>query len=126
MEYPIGFKNIVHVKHISNPEDTPWLDWIESGKKTYEGRLNKDFWRSVCVGDKIFFYSQEKSVLTIVEDKNFYIDFVAAFEDLKDKLVPIEGISSEKVRELYSEFYPDDQIKEHGVVAVKVKVITEI
>lgn len=48
------------LKHIANPHETPWLDWIEDGFKIYEGRVYQGDWREMKVGDIIDFYIGER------------------------------------------------------------------
>lgn len=112
-------------RQIQNPPETPWLDWIESGVKTYEGRLYKEIWQKVKVGDLIIFYTPDKEVKTIVTDLKFYGDFGEAFENLGTKLVPITNATVDRVKKLYNQFFSDDDIKKYGVVAVGVKMVKD-
>ena len=40
----------------------PWLSYIESGIKTYEGRVLKKLWRTVKVGDQLCLFDEGKEV----------------------------------------------------------------
>lgn len=110
-------------KEISN-EPNAWLDWIESGIKTYEGRLNKDFWNEVPVGSFFVLYdSKGKKLKVQVTEKLFFKNFGEAFDKLGQQLIPIVGITRDEVTKLYSEFFSDKSINRFGVVAIGVKPI---
>lgn len=40
----------------------PWLSYIESGTKTYEGRVLKKVWKTVKVGDHLCLFDESKEV----------------------------------------------------------------
>jgi tRNA (cytosine38-C5)-methyltransferase len=107
-------------KRIQNPPERPWLDWIEQGKKRFEGRLFKGDWQQVAIGDLIELFSTDKSVIVQVTDLRRYTDFKEAFNDLGEKLVPIEGIDADTVVMMYREYYED--VAEHGVLCVGVSL----
>ena len=112
-------------KFIQNTAEYPWLDWIEVGKKKYEGRLCKEDWSKLKVGAKIVFSVKDSNrapVTVNVTELKYYDDFGLAFDDLGQELIPISGITREKVIELYSEFFSDDDVKKYKVVAVGVAV----
>jgi len=110
-------------KHISNPVATPWLDWIIAGTKTYEGRLYKDDWVTMKVGDKIHFHSEDRDAICVITDLRRYQDFAHSFINLRNQLVPIANITTDAVVKLYSQYYNEENIKKYGVVAVGVKLI---
>lgn len=119
-----GLDNRVYRITIQNTPDTPWLDWIEQGKKTYEGRLNRGIFLNMKVEDVIIFNDKTgKTVKTIIESLKYYPDFGEAYNDLGSKLVPIEGITPDKVKDLYWKYFRQDDIEKHGVVAIEIKVI---
>jgi ASC-1-like (ASCH) protein len=108
-------------KRIQNTPERPWLDWIEQGKKRFEGRLFKGDWQQVALGDLIELVSTDKSVIVQVTDLRRYTDFKEAFIDLGDRLVPIEGIDADTVVTLYREYYED--VAEQGVLCVGVSLL---
>lgn len=114
---------LVWNKSIQNPEEIPWLDLIEKRIKKYEGRIRKEDWTKIMVGDVINFNSGTKTVKTIVTELRYYPDFKEAFCDLGQELVPISEITPDEVAKLYSQYFSSEFIKEYGVVAVGVKVI---
>ena len=112
-----------YIKNIKNKPLTPWLDCIENGIKTYEGRLNVGFWSKVKVGDVIIFDDGNKKVKTRITELKYYKTFVDAFGDLGNKLVPINNVTKEHVKKLYNEYFSDDKINQFGVVAVGITVL---
>lgn len=114
-----------YLVNIQNPTDTPWLDWIDIGLKKYEGRLNREKWAMMRVGDLIEFVDpNNKRVLTCITDLKYYRDFEQAYDDLGSLLVPKETVTSMEVGELYSQYFTETDIKKYGVIAIGVdKVI---
>jgi ASC-1-like (ASCH) protein len=110
-------------KHIANPITTPWLDWIISGRKTFEGRVNQGDWTHMKIGDEIYFYSDDNNAICVIADLKKYTDFAQAFDDLQSQLVPIPNITRDEVTNIYSQYFNEDDIKKFGVVAVGVKPI---
>lgn len=113
-------------KPIQNPKNSPYLDWIKSGKKKYEGRLKTKIkeW-NLEIGMKIKFYDQnDKSSFVITEVISLLIfnDFGEAFDNLKGELIPEK--SKEEVISLYNElFHYDDEVIEPGVISKMIKDI---
>ncbi|QKF94837.1 PUA-like superfamily [Fadolivirus algeromassiliense] len=128
-------------KPIQNPKETPYLDWIKSEEKEFEGRLQTKIgeW-GLKKGLRIKFYNQENPdswVLIEVTDLPTFPDFGAAFDVLGSKLIP--GKTREQVVALYNGLFhdpdedvetlnrksePSRMIQRHGVVAIGMKVIT--
>lgn len=114
----------VMFRSIQNPIDTPWLDWIESGVKTFEGRLNKGTWKKIKPSDIIIWTDQnKKTVITQIRELKYYSDFASAFNDLGSKLVPIPNANEKLVKKLYSRYFTDADVKKFGVVAIGVDLI---
>ncbi|XWV25583.1 protein of hypothetical protein function DUF437 [Tupanvirus deep ocean] len=112
-------------KSIQNPSETPWADWIICGKKIWEGRLYRDDWTNVRVGDIIIFKydNNNKNFKVVVTDLKYFIDFGEAFNTLGMGLVPVEGISVEDVVTFYKKYYSEADTIKYGVVAVGVKLL---
>jgi len=125
-------------KEIQNPAESPYLDRIKCGKKTYEGRLKTKIseW-CLSVGNRIQFYDKENHdsyVLCEITSLETFSDFGEAFDLLGEKIIP--NHSHEQVIKLYNGlFHYDDEIIENmnkssqmiidnGVVAIGVKVLT--
>jgi ASC-1-like (ASCH) protein len=130
-------------KELQNPPETPWMNWIETGLKIFEGRIFMKDWQKVKVGDTIFFSLIKDSVInhdvcleTVVTELRFFIDFGEAYRQLGDKLVPgrydvpndplvplREKLSEEEVKKMYSEYFSEADIRTYGVVAVGIRPI---
>lgn len=114
----------MYLKSLQNEKPYTWLNWIETGIKKYEGRLNKGEWSKMKIGDIITFYDKNNKTLKItITELKYYHSFGEAFNDLGKDLVPIDNISTDEVVKIYSEFYSDKEINEFGVVAVGVSPI---
>lgn len=92
------------MEYLEKPIQSPYLDWIKSGQKTFEGRLKSkiDEW-NLKIGMKIKFYDQDnKSLYVIVKVTSLLIfsDFGEAYDNLKDKLIPFK--SRDEVIDLYN------------------------
>ena len=110
-------------KNISNPDVTPWLDWLSMGIKRYEGRLNKEDWAKMAVGDTLCLYSTESEAeFEICEIKN-YTTFAEAFEDLGELIVPGVDQTTSTVTDLYSKYFSTTDIKTYGVIAIRLNKI---
>ena len=110
---------------IQNPPKTPWLDWIESGIKKYEGRLNRGIFHNINIKDTVTWFDKfsGKEVNTKITDLRYYNDFGEAFEDLGGELVPIKGADIDTVEGLYSKYFSKEDINKYGVVAIGVEPI---
>ncbi len=113
-------------KSLENPPESPWFDWIADGIKKYEGRLLKDDWATLEVGDLITFINPDGRELTCrVISLPRFSSFVEAFEALGPELVPVPNVDNNKVRALYSKFYSQEQQSKYGVVAIQLEPTSE-
>lgn len=127
-------------KSLSNPAGTPWFDWVRCGRKTYEGRLCRDDWLEIKVGDIIYFYRDgivrpnnglyipiddgEKIKVEVTEILKFKT-FGEAFIVLGKNLVPeINGAEPTvaDVEKIYANIYKED-IGTCEVVVVGIKIL---
>lgn len=108
---------------IQNPQNTPWLNWIESGIKKYEGRLNKGIFAKFNFGDIVVWYDKisGKEVKTKITEFRNYKSFTDAFDDLGESLVPVSNIDSESVNKLYLQYFTKEDINKFGVLAIGIK-----
>jgi ASC-1-like (ASCH) protein len=114
-------------KSLQNPPESPWFDWIACGKKCYEGRLWKDEWASLSEGDIITFVCPAKRELTcrVIALPRFE-SFGAAFIEFGSELVPVPGVNTTDVINIYGQYYKDEDVKRYGVVAIHVEPISLI
>ena len=123
-------------KEINNDPEHPFLDWIKSGTKTYEGRLLSriKLW-DLHVDKVIKFFDRDDQnswVLVKVISLSTFKDFGHAYDSLGDRLIP--GYSRAETIELYNNIFlgPKDDdndtnsnILSEGVVAIGIQVIDE-
>lgn len=130
---------VILEKPIQNPKETPYLDWIKSGKKKFEGRLMMKIkeW-NLEIGKKIKFYDQDdKTSFVIVEVTGLpiFTSFETAFDALGETLIPER--TREEVIEMYNNLfhYPDEilepgksskMILDNGVVAIGFNLIKSV
>jgi len=86
-----------HVLHVNNP----WYEWIKSGKKIYEGRLNSSKIKQYRKGDLIKFYhyvdNSLPAIYILIEDILHFNNFEQALRTLDiHQILPIKEISLEQ------------------------------
>lgn len=112
-------------KSIQNNSSIPWLDWIECGIKKYEGRLLRGDWKEMKINDEINFVAENKILKTRIIDLIVFENFSDAFDRLGSNLVPICGITSFEVTEIYSKIFEEVELKasDYKVIAVGIEPI---
>lgn len=127
-------------KPIQNTPSAPYLSWIQSGIKTYEGRLATKIreWE-LRVGKKIVLFdadNAESYVRAEITELLNFPDFGAAFDQLGTTLIP-GGKTRDEVVRLYNGMYcyhfenpdeippgePSQMIRVEGVVAIKLRIL---
>lgn len=132
----MAYRQVELFKSIKNPRESPYLDWIKSGIKIYEGRLETKIqeW-NLYVGKYIKFYDEEDPfsyVIVEVTSLPTFDDFGEAYDYLGEALIP--GKNRNEVIHLYNSLfhYPDEiirnnipsrMIRENRVVAIGIEVI---
>lgn len=109
----------------NNPDGYTWFDWLESGLKTYEGRLNNGKWKLDFEVLEVKCDTDGRNASYMVLKKETFKDFNEAFERLGEQMIPI-GLPDNKkdANELYESFgYKPEDIKKYGVVCVHLKKI---
>ena len=99
----------------------PWCTAMKTGRKTVEGRLNKGKFAKLKRGDVLVVSS---SFLVVIKDIRKYDSFVKYLtqEGLRNTLPGVSSI--DKGVSVYREFYSEAAEKEHGVLAIRVEVIS--
>jgi ASC-1-like (ASCH) protein len=85
--------NLILKKHCSEP----WISAIKDGRKTVEGRLDKEIWSSIQPSTTVIFFNNELSieVQVIVTDVHKAKTFKELYEMFGEKLVPSTCLESE-------------------------------
>ena len=113
-------------KSIQNPPLTPWLDWIVSEVKKFEGRIYRDELAEMKVGDVIIFKCEDKKVPVIITSINKYSNFGNAFSIHGMELHPTANTVKDAeiaYSDIFKEEKDKDDILEKGVVAIGLKPI---
>lgn len=114
------------VKEILNDDDDPYLKWIKSGVKKYEGRLKSKIkeW-DLYIGKRIKFVdSNDKNNWALVEVISLptFANFGDAYDSLGEQLIPYRT-RDEVVDMYYKIFKSNELINKSGVVAIGFKLI---
>ena len=122
-------------KPIQNPTQSPYLDWIKSGKKRFEGRLRPKIleWK-LSIGKQMVFFDPKQPdswVLVKITQLLTYPDFGIAFDHLGSQLIPDR--TRQQVVDLYNQLfhypdehfvenYPSQMIQDQGVVTIGFEI----
>ena len=99
----------------------PWYDFIASGRKTVEGRLNRGIFRKIMPDDIIMWKNNESIFETIVTHIKSYDSFKEMIEDQKLENVLPEIATIGEGEAIYFKYYSKEDEAEHGVVAIGLK-----
>jgi ASC-1-like (ASCH) protein len=105
----------------------PWFRHIQRRRKTVEGRLDKNKFSELSRGSVLIISSnqskEEEKVVAVVTRVKKYPDFRTYLtqEGLARTLPGIETI--EEGVSVYRQFYTEAQEREHGVLAVHIRLV---
>lgn len=122
----IGSNDDYLVKEILNDTDDPYLEWIKSGVKKYEGRLKPKIkeW-DLYIGKRIKFVdSNDKNNWALVEVISLptFANFGDAYDSLGEQLIPYR--THDEVVNMYDKIFKSNElINKSGVVAIGFKLI---
>ena len=111
------------MQKISISVQEPYYSFIINGQKIVEGRLNKGKFASIQKGD-ILVLTPENIEFEVIE-KNIYKSFMEMIESEGVENVIPNKTSIEEATNVYYKFYTKEQEKEFGVVAIKIKRISQ-
>lgn len=101
-----------------------YFNYIKSGTKEYEIRLNDEKRRNIKKNDFIEFQKEpllEEKIIVKVDDMISYDNFYELLNDIDIKLLADSSIKKEELNSDLEKFYSIDKQKEYGVVAIKLK-----
>ncbi|GEM_PF-2879689 len=115
------------IRFISALSD-PYYDYVRDGKKTWEIRLKKGGWENVTPGDAVLLFRHggrgEFIVVEIIERREFK-GIAEALESVGvQNAIPQAQSVSEALSE-YRRFYSEEKERKLGVVALRVRTVTE-
>jgi ASC-1-like (ASCH) protein len=97
--------------------DEKWLKYILNGRKTVEGRLNKNKFKLIRSGDIIIFNEIIKKEVISVKYYNSFKEYL--INERIDRCLP-NVIDINDAINIYREFYSiEDEIK-YGIVAIEI------
>lgn len=106
------------MKHLSEP----WFSLIKEGTKKVEGRIYKDFWKGLKIGDIITFYNDSNHLDVRVVGLKVYENFQ---EFLSSEGVEncLPGYKLEEGLEVYYKIYSKNDEKMFGIVGIHIERI---
>ena len=108
---------------IKNSSEHPYINWLATGIKKAEGRINTEYFRRLKIDDTICFYNQRKFVLCKVTYLNKYPSFEKMLEgEGLHNMLPFAKSVSEGVN-VYRGFPGSDRVRRFGAVAIGVNPI---
>lgn len=105
-----------------------YFEYIKTGTKRIEIRLNDEKRKNIKIGDEIIFQKEpelKKEIDTEVVDLIVKKDFKELIEDLKVSEYSDENESEETFLEDLYKFYTKEQEEKYGVVGIKIKLRKE-
>lgn len=105
-----------------------YFEYIKTGTKRIEIRLNDEKRKNIKIGDEIIFQKEpelKKEIVTEVVDLIVKKDFKELIEILKVSEYSDENESEETFLEDLYKFYTKEQEEKYGVVGIKIKLRKE-
>ncbi len=109
-------------RHLNVNVQEPWFTLIALGLKKVEGRLNKGKFAQMEIGDEIEFVSGDRSVIATITD---IVEYPSFYRYLKSEGLKVCLPSVKTLRDgvnVYYKYFTKEQEKDHGVLAVRIKV----
>lgn len=96
----------------------PYFSLIKDGSKTVEGRLGKDKFKNLKIGDCLGINGEiEKTIVNIVQYNSF--EEMLVMEGVKNTIP--DATSLNEAVNAYYKFYTKKEEEELGVIAIKLK-----
>lgn len=115
-------------KYVLKSISEPYFSLIKDGKKQIEGRLYKDFWKTLYRGDVFCLYNKSnKSEILKVKVKN--LSFVNTFENITStqmKLMLPDVTSKLEGIKIYRSIYSLEDEKKYGVCMIYLEDVEKI
>lgn len=95
----------------------PWFSYILNGRKTIEGRLRKDKFAELKVGDTIIINNQLSKIVKRITKYNRFLNMLL-LEGI-DKVLPnIQTL--EGALQIYRQFYTKEMEETYSVIAIEI------
>ena len=105
-----------------------YFEYIKSGTKEYEIRLNDEKRKLIKIGDIIEFKKEPKldeKMYLKVDDLIYFSDFQELFNSIDIKYLASVNTSKNVLLKDLNKFYPIEKQNEYGVVAIKLNKLKE-
>ena len=107
----------IHPLHCQDP----WFHYLKENSKVVEGRLNKEAYNEIKVGDQIKFYNENQSFLSTVT-KIRHFTTISNYLETVGLQCALPGINTvQEGCEVYLKFYSEEDIKKNGIIAYWVE-----
>ena len=117
----------VYRMSIINTPTRPYLEWLISGIKTAEGRVNTPARRKMQVGDGVFLFDNKRnqSIYGQISFKHEYKTFreMLFVEGVKNMLPFLNSGDLERGIKVYEKFPGSERVRKYGCVAIGIRVI---
>ncbi|MFH1402152.1 MAG: ASCH domain-containing protein [Patescibacteria group bacterium] len=106
-----------------NHRADPYFGFVKAGIKTIEGRVAKNLYKELKLGDEILIFNDDETenVRVRVKDTRIYSSFGEMLEKENFKKILPNVDSVEQGLCVYRKFYTEGQEKEFGVIAIEVE-----
>jgi ASC-1-like (ASCH) protein len=104
--------------------DSDIFDIVRNGSKDVEVRLNDEKKQQLKVGDTLIFLKRplnDEEIKARVIGLDYYDDFSSLVENYEMKRLYLDNCSKEDYLKLMNKFYPLEEQKEYGAVAIRFK-----
>lgn len=102
---------------------TRYFNYIKSGTKRIELRLNDEKRRQLQLGDTLVFTNPEgESLSTKITGLLHYQDFVSLFQDFPIELLSDASMSKTELLNVLNEFYPAEKQRHYGVLGIRIEL----
>lgn len=111
---------MIHIYSLREPS----FSLVKDGKKTIEGRLNKNTFKKININDTINFYNYKNDSISVkVIDIRKYKSFTDMIdnEDL-NKITPLSKSKKESIQ-IYKNIYNRNNELKFGVIALEISLI---
>ena len=115
-----------------NPRHTPYMDYIRSGKKLAEGRINSGGYSHLVEGKTIYFHNRHEGIICLITFVHRYKSFEALLEaeGIDNMLPQLKHISSssskmDEALRIYHSFPGAERVKTFGALAIGVQFLRD-
>lgn len=105
--------------------DSTYFDYIKSGTKRVEIRLNDEKRKKINIGDFIIFYrlpEEKDSIKVVVTNLTRFKSFDSLLEYYEKKILADSQVSKNTIKKDLYKFYKEEDELKYGVLSIEFKV----